>query len=229
MASKSRLNTRRDPCLKIIKQAIQSKYKWKIKPTMVMNRDTFIQLPVSAHLITHPGANQKIDISYILDDPNHQAAKQTSYYKLVLANETENQDSSGSQRLVKFALPINKQKAPKGDDLKPAENRVLSRLQSAFLSSSETPQDKVFISELRFFFASFIFQTLLPFNLFRHGRPIVEFLSVSSNQTCPSKNILIPSTCQANKSVRKRDSQALIMACAMKKLKQGWQSGHAWV
>lgn len=39
----------------------------------------------------------------------------------------------------------------------------------------------------------------------------------------------IPSACQANKPVRERDSQAVITACAMEKLKQTWQSGDAWV
>lgn len=92
-----------------------------------MNRDTFIQQPVFVHLITHPGAYQKSIISYILDDPNHQAAKQTSYNKLKLANETESQGSSESRWLVEYTLPRNKRKVQNGEDLKPAENQVVSR------------------------------------------------------------------------------------------------------
>lgn len=103
----------------------------------------------------------------------------------------KNQGSSGSWRLVKYTLPRKEWKAQKGD-LKPAENRVLSSLQSTSSSSSENPQDVVFINHLRFFSASLIFQPLLPFTLSRRGRPIVElFLKVSSNQACPGKSTII--------------------------------------
>lgn len=142
-----------------------------------MNRDTFIQPPASAHLITHPSAYLKIDISYILDDPNHQATKQTSCYKRALANETKNQASSVSRRLSKYTLPRKKRKAQKGD-LKTSENRVMSRLQSASLSSSEIPQVEVFTNNLRFFSAPFMFQLLLPITLSRHGRPTMKPLAL---------------------------------------------------